>query len=126
MINDARISLVPIEGAVLIGDVAIVTGGTVDYNTGNWVGGVDNSDGYVIVGNVETAGLVGRTKAGGIEVVGPSPSPTFWKSKALSNEAFIELANKLPGTPGNFVDFTTATDWVRAQGKYLITKGRER
>ena len=125
MVYDVRL-LLPgestVEGATIVGNVVIATGSTVNYNIGNWVGGVDDTSGYVVIGNIETAGLAGRPTGGGTGVA-PSVGPTFWRSKSLTIESLTELANKLPGTPGNLTTLD-AKDWILAAGggqKYIIT-----
>lgn len=109
-----------VDGAKITGNVVVITGDTVDYGYGNWIAGVDNSDGYVIVGDTDTAELTGRSRANGLEIVSDI-TPTFWKSKALSDQALLDLINRLPQSPGDFTTITTARAWFDAQGKYVIT-----
>jgi hypothetical protein len=55
-----------ISGTTQVNNIAIATDDNPDYTEGSWVGGVDTSDGYVIVCDTTSAGLVGRTTGGGI------------------------------------------------------------
>ena len=54
-----------ISGTTQVNDIAIATDNNPDYTEGSWVGGVDSSDGYVIVSDTTSANLVGRTTGGG-------------------------------------------------------------
>ena len=123
MNRDVRIKLsgeTAIDGAKLLGNVALVTGDTVSYNEGAWVGGVDNSDGYVIIGDTDTSGLIGRTTGGGTGVV-TEMVPTFWKSNGLTDADFIELVNRIPGSPGIFVTAQDARNWLNSQDKFIVS-----
>lgn len=125
MVHDVRLRIPgesTVSGAKIIGNIVMVTGGTVDYTIGDWIAGADNSDGYVIVGDLVSSGLSGRP-TGGDTGIAPMTGPTFWRSKFLTLESLTELANKLPGTPG---DLTTlnAKEWILSAGsgqKYVIT-----
>jgi hypothetical protein len=97
----------PISGTTQVNDIAIATGNNPDYTEGSWVGGVDNSNAYVIVSDTTSAGLVGRTTGGGTGIA-PANTPTFWKSAALTDQALLNLVNKLPGLAGNYANVTAA------------------
>ena len=123
MSKDVRIKLngeTAIDGAKLLGNVALVTGDTVSYNEGSWVGGVDDSDGYVIIGDTDTSGLIGRTTGGGTGIV-TEMTPTFWKANGLTNEDLIELVNRIPGSPGNISSSTEARNWLTTQDRFIIS-----
>ncbi len=109
-----------VDGAKITGNVVVITGDTVDYGYGDWIAGIDNSDGYVIVGDTDTSDLIGRSRANGLEIVN-GMTPTFWKSKTLSDQGLLDLINRLPQSPGNFTTITSARAWFDAQGKYVIT-----
>jgi hypothetical protein len=96
-----------ISGTTQVNDIAIATGNNPDYTEGSWVGGVDNSNAYVIVSDTTSAGLVGRTTGGGTGIA-PANTPTFWKSAALTDQALLNLVNKLPGLAGNYANVTAA------------------
>jgi hypothetical protein len=96
-----------ISGTTQVSNVAIATDNNPDYTEGSWVGGVDNSDGYVIVSDTTSTGLVGRTTGGGTGIA-PADTPTFWKSAALTDQALLNLINKLPGSAGNYPNVTAA------------------
>jgi hypothetical protein len=96
----------PISGTTQVNNIAIGIENP-DYTSGSWVGGVDDTDGYVIVGDTTTAGLVGRTTGGGTGVA-PADTPTFWKSAGLTDQDLVDLINKLPGSDGNYTNVTDA------------------
>jgi len=96
-----------ISGTTQVSNVAIATDNNPDYTEGSWVGGVDDSDGYVIVSDTTTTGLVGRTTGGGTGVA-QADTPTFWKSAGLTDQDLVDLINKLPGSEGNYPNVTAA------------------
>jgi hypothetical protein len=101
-----------IPGTVQVNNIAIATSNP-DYATGEWVGGVDETNAYVIVSDTTTAGLVGRTTGGGTGVAS-ADTPTFWRSAGLTDQDLIDLINKLPGSPGDLTNVIDARDWLGA------------
>ena len=57
-------SLAYIPGATQIGTLAVAIG-QVDYSTGGWYGGVDDSLGYVIYSDTSSTNLAGRQAGSG-------------------------------------------------------------
>lgn len=90
-----------------------------DYTNGDWVAGINNDDGYVIVGDTISLNLVGRPTGGGTSFALPE-KPTFWKSAELTDAALLALINRLPGSPGNFINIASARGWVDSS-TYMIT-----
>ena len=78
----------PISGTTQVNDIAIGTDNP-DYTNGNWAGGVDDSDGYVIVSDTTTAGLIGRSTGGGTGTAGTGTGGGGTGTP------------KTPGTPGS-------------------------
>lgn len=105
----------PVTGGQQI-DYVVVATGTPDFSIGSWegtwVGGVDDSDGYVIVGDTTSANLVGWGTGGGTGVMAPSETPTFWKATARTDSALIALVNKLPGSDGNYTTIGEALNFL--------------
>ena len=112
MINEVEYnpSLTPVTGAVQIDNILIATGSP-DFSTGNWVGGVDDSDGYVIVGDTTSSNLAGWGTGGGTGVAQPN-TPTFWKATGRTDNALIALVNKLPGSAGNYANINDALSFL--------------
>jgi hypothetical protein len=112
MINEVEYnpSLTPVTGAVQIDNILIATGSP-DFSTGNWVGGVDDSDGYVIVGDTTSSNLAGWGTGGGTGVAQPN-TPTFWKATGRTDNALIALVNKLPGSGGNYTNINDALSFL--------------
>ena len=96
----------PISGTTQVNNVAI-GGNAPDYTNGTWAGGVDDADGYVIVGDTTSAGLVGRSTGGGTGIA-PADVPTFWKAAGLTDQDLIDLINRLPNSAGNYTNITDA------------------
>jgi hypothetical protein len=107
-----------INGTIQKNNLAIANDNP-DYTMGDWVGGVDNSDGYVIIGDTTSLGLGGRVTGNGTGVASLN-KPTFWKSQGLNDSALLGLINRLPNSPGGFVDVTSARAWVDSS-PYAIT-----
>jgi hypothetical protein len=103
--------LVP-DGATQVKSIAIATNNP-DYTSGNWVGGVTSSDGYVIVCDTTTLGLAGSGTGGGTGVA-QEDTPTFWKSNGYTDQALVDLINQLPGFGDpvytNVIDARSAID----------------
>lgn len=99
-----------IGGTTQVGNIAVATG-TPDYSIGDWTGGVDDTGCYVIISETTNTGLAGRTAGGTSEII-PADTPVFWKTVAETDQAFLDLVNMLPGSPGNITDVGTATDWL--------------
>ena len=107
-----------INGTIQKNNLAIANDNP-DYTMGDWVAGVDNSDGYVIIGDTTSLGLGGRVTGNGTGVASLN-KPTFWKSQGLNDSALLGLINRLPNSPGGFVDITSARAWVDSS-PYAIT-----
>ena len=105
----------PIEGTIQVGDLAIGT--TIrDYSTRPggvifWGGPLENL-GYVIAGPVPS--MDRSTPIGNIGTV------RFWRSKALTDESFLELVNKL--TNGIITDAESASQWLIDNGYWSSWK----
>jgi hypothetical protein len=108
----------PIDGATQLVDVVLGTGEP-DYGAGGWVGGVDDSVGYVIVSDTNSTGLAGHLTGRGNPA--DPDQPTFWRSADLTDASLIELINRLPSSPGGFTDVTTARNWLNGTGVFGIT-----
>ncbi len=108
-----------ISGTTQVNDIAIATDNNPDYTEGSWVGGVDSSDGYVIVSDTTSANLVGRTTGGGTGIA-QSNTPTFWKSDGLTDQALIDLINKLPGSAGNYSNVTAARNALASSSFAIV------
>lgn len=98
-------------------DYVVVATGTPDFSIGSlteghWVGGVNDSDGYVIVGDTTSANLAGWGTGGGLGGVAPSNTPTFWKATARTDSALIALINQLPGSAGNYTTIAGALNFL--------------
>jgi hypothetical protein len=116
----------PISGFENIGNIAVDTEpGSGDYSLGNFVGGVDGSydnNGYIIISDTTTAGLVGKTTGGNTTGPAPANEPTFWASAAKTDDSFISLVNNLPARSGqSLFDGTThglvsACNWLSLNG----------
>jgi hypothetical protein len=100
----------PLDGAVQIDNVVVATG-TPSFTTISWVGGVDDSDGYVIVGDTTSSGLIGWGTGGGTGTSEPD-TPTFWKATGRTDNALIALVNRLPGSDGNYTTIAEALDFL--------------
>lgn len=100
----------PILGTTQVGNVAIATDYP-DYTTGGWIGGVDNSTGYVIVGDTTNSQLIGRDTGNGTGIA-VGETPTFWRSGSLTDQSLIDLINRLPLSPGNFTDVISAREFI--------------
>jgi len=117
MINDISVnSGGPIDGTTQVNNIAI-SDGEHDYSSGDWYGGVDYSDGYVIVSDTTSANLLGRTTGGDTGMVIPD-KPTFWKSSDLTDDSLIGLINKLPGSTGGHTTVSGAKASI--SGTYVI------
>ena len=90
-----------------------------DFTSGGWVGGVDDSDGYVIVSDTTTTGLAGWGTGGGTGTA-PSDTPTFWKSADRTDVSLLTLISSLPGSPGGFNNITDALNWLNSSNVYGI------
>ena len=104
-----------VEGGTVSGNIVVATGDTINYLEGSWVAGVDESTGYVIIGDTNTSGLIGRATGSGAGIV-TETTPTFWRSTDLTDNSFINLINRLPNSPGNFTTLSDARDWLTSQG----------
>lgn len=110
-----------ISGFVNIGNIAVDGTGTGDYSLASFVGGVlgtYDSNGYVIISDTTTAGVVGRTTGGNTEGPASANTPTFWVSPTKDDVGFLFLVNKLPARSGQ-TPFTTGSDaktWLNNNG----------
>lgn len=100
----------PLAGAVQIDNVLVATGSP-DFTTISWVGGVDDSDGYVIVGDTTSSGLAGSGTGGGTGIAELN-TPTFWKATGRTDNALIALVNQLPGSDGNYTTIGDALNFL--------------
>lgn len=97
--------IVVIPGTTQVGDLAIgVDPLLYSANPGEvtWWAGPDEELGYVICAPVSTEDHP--------TPVGPVGSVRFWRTKALTDEAFILLANYISSKVGFGVEFTTTTE----------------
>ena len=113
-------SLTPIPGTTQLGYVAVATG-QVDYTTGGWVAGIDDTTGYVIYSDTTSTNLVGRTTAGGTGTAS-ADKPTFWKTTSKTDGALLFLINRLPGSPGTFSTATEAKAWLNNSANYGVVE----
>lgn len=123
MINEViyNPSTTPLAGAAQI-DYVLVATGSPDFTISGWVGGVDDSDGYVIVGDTTSSGLAGSGTGGGTGIA-PSDTPTFWKATGRTDNALIALVNKLPGSPGNYTNINDALNFLAVSPFGVINYG---
>lgn len=119
MVNDIAFnSGAPITGTTQVNKIAIGSGNN-DYSTGDWYGGVDGSDGYVIISDTTSAGLVGRSSGNGTDIA-LADKPTFWKSAYLTDDSLVDLINKLPGSGGNYANIIDARNFISNSPDYGI------
>ncbi len=109
-----------VDGANVVGNLVIATGDTINYLNGDWVAGVDESNGFVIIGDTGTSNFIGRTTGGGTGLV-TEVTPTFWKSSQLTDQSLLDLINKLPNSPGNFETVSSGREWLTNQGYWAST-----
>jgi len=83
-----------------------------DYTIGDWVAGIDDTVGYVIVSDTTTLNAVGSGTGGGLGDPAGANMPVFWQSTGRTDNALIDLLNKIPGSPGMFTDINTALMWL--------------
>jgi len=108
----------PISGFENIGKIAVDTEpGSGDYSLGHFVGGVSGSydtNGYIIISDTTTAGLVGRTTGGNTTDPVQPDQPTFWASTSKTDNSFLDLVNNLPARSGQsaFNNTTQASTWL--------------
>jgi hypothetical protein len=107
-------SLAYIPGATQIGTLAVAIG-QVDYSTGGWYGGVDDSLGYVIYSDTSSTNLAGRQSGSGSSTA-QALRPTFFRSKGKTDGALLELINRLPGNTQSFNNINDARAWVNSSG----------
>jgi hypothetical protein len=108
----------PPSGATQAQSIALATNNP-DYTIGGWVGGVNDTDGYVIVCDTTTLGLAGSGTGGGTGTA-PTDTPTFWKSAGLTDQDLIDLVNSLPGFSGsNYTNVFDARNGI-ASSPYII------
>lgn len=108
------------SGWTKIGNIAVDTTGIVTPNDAPFLPGVDenyDTNGYIIISDTTTAGLVGRT-TGNNTGVATSDTPTYWATLLKTEQSFLELVNKLPArvdeTP--FVGGGDALTWLNSNG----------
>jgi hypothetical protein len=112
----------PISGFENIGNIAVDTEpGSGDYSLGNFVGGVSGSydnNGYIIISDTTTAGLVGKTTGGNTTGTASANQPTFWTSTSKTDNSFLDLVNNLPARSGQsaFDNTTQASTWLSSNG----------
>ena len=110
----------PITGATQQGTLAVATG-AVDYSSGGWYGGVDDSSGYVIGIDAGTIDIVGNLDTTGNPV--GVDTPTFWRSASKSDADLLKLINKLPGNGTKFNNLSAAQSWLDGSPYSIITTG---
>ena len=115
----------PISGFENIGNIAVDTEpGSGDYSLGNFVGGVLSTyddNGYIIITDTNTAGVVGRSD-GNHTGTASANKPTFWASTAKTDNSFLDLVNNLPGRSGQ-TPFTNNTQGSVAASTWLSANG---
>ena len=107
-----------ITGCIQVGNIAVSTNMSITDLSG-FSGGVDDTNGYIIVSDTVNAGLVGRS-TGRTGKVGTSSVPTYWRSSSKTDERFIFLSNKLPARKYQTA-FTTGAEaktWLNFNGYY--------
>lgn len=105
MKNDVRYN--PIGGKTIeVGD------NNTDYTSGGWLAGVDDSAGYIIVGDTTILNLVGSGTGGGLGDPIGSNMPVFYQSTGRTDNALLDLLNKIPYSPGGFDNVQTALTWL--------------
>jgi hypothetical protein len=116
----------PISGFENIGNIAVDTEpGSGDYSLGNFVGGVSGSydaNGYIIISDTTTAGLVGKTTGGNTTGPAPANEPTFWASISKTDSSFLDLVNNLPARIGQ-TPFDNTTHGVVSACNWLSMNG---
>lgn len=88
------------NGLTQSGNIIVDTVGT-NTSSYNFVAGISNTEltnGYVIVTDTSTAGVVGRSTGNNTGPSAPANQPTYWVSNGLSNDDFLDLVNALPPT----------------------------
>lgn len=106
-------------GATQLDTIAVATGNP-NYQIGSWFGGVNESLGYVIVNDTNSTNLVGRGSGGGLGSPIQSDKPIFWLSDGLTDQALVDLANRLPGSPGNLADVDAVRTWVGTNNYSIV------
>lgn len=116
----------PISGFENIGNIAVDTEpGSGDYSLGNFVGGVSGSydnNGYIIISDTTTAGLVGKTTGGNTTGTASANQPTFWASTSKTDNSFLDLVNNLPARSGQSA-FDNTTHGLVSACNWLSTNG---
>ena len=105
-----------IPGATQVGTLAVAIG-QVDYSTGGWYGGVDDSLGYVIYSDTSSTNLSGRS-AGSASSIAQALKPTFFRSKGKTDSALLELIKRLPGNTQSFANVNDAKAWLNNSGNF--------
>ena len=112
-------SQTPITGCTQVGNIAVSTNMSIT-NLSGFSGGIDDTNGYIIVSDTVNAGLVGRSTGNRTGTVSVSSVPTYWRSSLKTDDSFVFLSNKLPARRYQTA-FTTATDaktWLNSNGYY--------
>lgn len=121
------------SGWTKYGNIAVDTSGIADASAQPFIPGVDitlEANGYVIITDTTTAGIVGRPTGGGGATVSEDV-PTFWCSTSKTEESFCELFNRLPARKDmiTITAGTAATSWLNSNGYwtsftvYAVTNG---
>ena len=119
-------SQTPITGCTQSGNIAVSTNMSIT-NLSGFVGGVDDTNGHIIVSDTVNAGLVGRSTKNRGGVVSSTPSvPTYWRSSLNTEASFLTLSNRLPARryQTTFTTGTEAKTWLNSNGywtSYSIT-----
>ena len=106
-----------ITGCTQVGNIAVSTDMSIT-NLSGFSGGVDDTNGYIIISDTVNAGLVGRSTGNRTGTVGASSVPTYWRSSLKTEPSFISLTNNLPArryqTP--FTSSSESKNWLNSNG----------
>jgi Concanavalin A-like lectin/glucanases superfamily len=108
------------SGWTKFGSVAVDTTGIVTSSDYPFTPGLDESydtNGYIIISDTTTAGLVGRTTGNNTGVADPD-TPTYWASLTKTEQSFLDVVNLLPARIGQspFIDGGSALTWLNSNG----------
>lgn len=113
-----------ITGCTQVGNIAVSTDMRITDLSG-FSGGVDDTNGYIIISDTVNAGLVGRSTGNHTGTVGASSVPTYWRSPSRTSNSFLSLSNNLPArryqTP--FISSQVAKTWLTSNGYFTDFEG---